>query len=244
MTRQRHTARTPSSRSRVPTCNRRAWLKSPPAPRADACCARHARCVSRPVRHAARQERHAAAHGRRGLPRHLRRHRRAARLARLTPESADRYRRAAAEASSRARPDIVDRNGEILADRRQDRSRSSPSRAASSTRTRRSSCSPPCCPISTPANCARSSARKRGFVWVKRESHAAGSGHEVFRLGLPGVGFLPENKRVYPNGPVARARARLHQHRQQGIAGIEKYIDGQGLADLSSAGFKVASPGH
>ena len=43
---------------------------------------------------------------------------------------------------------------------------------------------------------------RRGFVWVKR-GITPKERAEVFRLGLPGVGFLPEHKRVYPNGPVA-----------------------------------------
>ena len=38
---------------------------------------------------------------------------------------------------------------------------------------------------------------KKGFVWVKREITPRQQA-EVHRLGIPGVGFLPENKRVYP----------------------------------------------
>ena len=63
----------------------------------------------------------------------------------------------------------------------------------------------------------------------------------MFRLGLPGVGFLPEHKRVYPNGPVAAHVLGFTNIDNIGIAGMEKYIDSLGFADLSSAGFKVAS---
>jgi cell division protein FtsI (penicillin-binding protein 3) len=63
----------------------------------------------------------------------------------------------------------------------------------------------------------------------------------VFRLGLPGVGFLPEHKRVYPNGPVASHVLGFTNVDNIGIAGIEKYIDSLGFADLSSAGFKVTA---
>src|SRR3954467_7526029 len=41
---------------------------------------------------------------------------------------------------------------------------------------------------------------KRGFVWLKREISAKQQ-TEVHRLGISGVGFLTENKRVFPNGP-------------------------------------------
>ncbi len=76
---------------------------------------------------------------------------------------------------------------------------------------------------------------KRGFVWVKREITPRQQ-QEVHRLGLPGVGFMPEKKRVYPNGPVVSHVLGFTNLDNQGIAGIEKYIDGQGLAALNMAG--------
>ena len=42
---------------------------------------------------------------------------------------------------------------------------------------------------------------KKGFVWVKRQVTPKEQA-EIFHLGLPGVGFIPENKRVYPNGAL------------------------------------------
>jgi len=81
---------------------------------------------------------------------------------------------------------------------------------------------------------------RRGFVWVKR-GVTPKERAEVFRLGLPGVGFLPEHKRVYPNGPIAAHVIGFTNVDNIGIAGMEKYIDSLGFADLSSAGFKVAS---
>jgi cell division protein FtsI (penicillin-binding protein 3) len=82
---------------------------------------------------------------------------------------------------------------------------------------------------------------KKGFVWVKREvtSHQR---DEVFHLGLPGVGLIAENKRVYPNGPIGAHVLGFANIDNAGIAGIEKYIDGQGLADLHNMGF-AATPG-
>jgi len=77
---------------------------------------------------------------------------------------------------------------------------------------------------------------KKGFVWVKREITPRQQA-EVHRLGLPGIGFMPEFKRVYPNGPVAAHVLGFANIDNIGIAGIEKYIDGQGLNDLKGMGF-------
>ncbi|SFD19788.1 cell division protein FtsI (penicillin-binding protein 3) [Bosea sp. CRIB-10] len=79
---------------------------------------------------------------------------------------------------------------------------------------------------------------KKGFVWVKREITPRQQA-EVHRLGIPGVGFVPENKRVYPNGNVAAHVLGFANVDNVGIAGIEKYIDSQGLQDLNGAGFTV-----
>ncbi len=79
---------------------------------------------------------------------------------------------------------------------------------------------------------------KKGFVWVKR-GVTDKQQQEVFRLGLPGVGFLPENKRIYPNGPVGAHVLGFTNTDNQGIAGIEKWVDNQGLGDLKGAGFDV-----
>lgn len=76
---------------------------------------------------------------------------------------------------------------------------------------------------------------KRGFVWLKREITPKQE-LDVHRLGIPGVGFLTENRRVYPNGPVVSHEIGHVNIDNQGIAGIEKWLDGQGLAALHMAG--------
>jgi cell division protein FtsI (penicillin-binding protein 3) len=81
---------------------------------------------------------------------------------------------------------------------------------------------------------------KRGFDWVKREVSPK-EYQEIFRLGIPGIGFLPENKRVYPNGVAAAHVLGFVNLDNEGIAGIEKYLDGQGLRDLNGAGFATQS---
>jgi cell division protein FtsI (penicillin-binding protein 3) len=79
---------------------------------------------------------------------------------------------------------------------------------------------------------------KKGFVWVKRQVTAKEQ-KEIFHLGLPGVGFFPENKRVYPNGPVGSHVIGFVDKDNIGIAGMEKYLDNQGLTDPHVAGFTI-----
>ncbi len=78
-------------------------------------------------------------------------------------------------------------------------------------------------------------ASKRGFVWLKREITPEQQ-RDIYRLGIPGVGFLTENKRVYPNGATVSQVIGLVNIDNQGIAGMEKWLDGQGLAALHMAG--------
>ncbi len=80
---------------------------------------------------------------------------------------------------------------------------------------------------------------KKGFIWVKR-GVTPKEQRDVFRLGLPGVGFIPENKRVYPNGPVAAHILGLVDPDGRALGGLETYVDRQGLADLHGAGFNLA----
>src|SRR5580692_9434671 len=103
-----------------------------------------------------------------------------------------------ADAVATARPDIVDRNGEILAT-----DLKTPSLFAEPRR------------IIDPDEATELLAgvmpdldsrevrdrlgSKRGFAWLKREITPAQQ-RDIYRLGVPGIGFLSENKRVYPDG--------------------------------------------
>jgi cell division protein FtsI (penicillin-binding protein 3) len=78
--------------------------------------------------------------------------------------------------------------------------------------------------------------KKSQFIWIKREITPKQQA-EVHRLGIPGVGFLPENKRIYPNANVGAHVLGFANIDNNGIAGIEKYIDGLGLMDIKGAGF-------
>ncbi len=75
---------------------------------------------------------------------------------------------------------------------------------------------------------------KRGFVWLKREITPQQQA-EIHKLGIPGIGFLSENKRVYPTGVISHEIGHVNID-NQGIAGIEKWLDGHGLAALHMAG--------
>jgi cell division protein FtsI (penicillin-binding protein 3) len=77
---------------------------------------------------------------------------------------------------------------------------------------------------------------KRGFVWLRRDITSEQQ-REIYRQGLPGIGFLNENKRDYPDGAEISHLIGHVNIDNQGIAGIEKWLDGQGLAALHMAGF-------
>ena len=146
-------------------------------------------------------------------------------------------RRAASEAVSRPRPEILDRNGEVLAtDIKVMSVFAEPRRIID--KDEAVELLTAVLPDVNAKELRERLGSRKGFVWVKRGIKPKEQ-EEVFRLGLPGVSFLPENKRVYPNGPVAAHVLGYTNVDNYGIAGIEKYIDGQGLNDLTMAGFRL-----
>jgi cell division protein FtsI (penicillin-binding protein 3) len=76
---------------------------------------------------------------------------------------------------------------------------------------------------------------RRGFVWLKRDLTAEQQ-REIYRQGMPGIGFVNENKRDYPNGAEVSHLIGRVDIDNQGIAGIEKWLDNQGLNALHMAG--------
>ena len=138
------------------------------------------------------------------------------------------------DAVATARPDILDRNGEILAT-----DVKSPSLFAEPRKLIDADEAVELLTATMPDLDAKEVrerlSSKRGFVWLKREITPKQQ-QEIHKLGIPGVGFLTENKRVYPNGAVAAHEVGLVNIDNQGIAGIEKWLDGQGLAALHMAG--------
>ncbi|MGO9742316.1 MAG: peptidoglycan D,D-transpeptidase FtsI family protein [Roseiarcus sp.] len=80
---------------------------------------------------------------------------------------------------------------------------------------------------------------KKGFVWIKRQITQK-EHDEIFHLGLPGVDFLPDYRRVYPNGPIGAHVVGYVDTDNVGIAGMEKYLDQQSLTDPHIPGFSIS----
>ena len=143
-------------------------------------------------------------------------------------------RAAAADAVATARPDFLDRNGEILAtDVRTPSLFAEPHRIIDVDEAVELLTA--VMPDLDAAEVRERLSSKRRFVWLKREITPK-QRMEVHRLGLPGIGFMTENKRVYPNGPVVPHLIGHVNIDNQGIAGMEKWLDRSGLADLHLAG--------
>ncbi len=66
----------------------------------------------------------------------------------------------------------------------------------------------------------------RRFVWLKR-SLTPSEQHDVNRLGIPGLHFLDEWKRVYPQGSLVAHAIGYTDTDDRGIAGLEKSFDTQ-----------------
>ncbi|MFK8250231.1 peptidoglycan D,D-transpeptidase FtsI family protein [Ancylobacter terrae] len=77
---------------------------------------------------------------------------------------------------------------------------------------------------------------KRGFAWLKREITPQQQ-QEIHRLGLPGIGFFSENRRVYPGATLGAHVLGSVNIDNEGISGLEKWIDSRGLSELHLAGF-------
>ena len=157
----------------------------------------------------------------------------------VTSDHASEVRRVTTSEISAARPDIVDRNGEVLAtDIKMVSVFAEPRNIVD--KDEAVELLTAVLPDLDARELRERLGTRKGFVWVKREITPKQQA-EVHRLGIPGVGFLPENKRVYPNAQAAAHVLGFANVDNVGIAGIEKYIDGQGLQDLNGAGFNISA---
>jgi cell division protein FtsI (penicillin-binding protein 3) len=146
-------------------------------------------------------------------------------------------RAAAQDAIATARPDIVDRNGEILAtDVKAPSLFGEPRRIID--KDEAIELLTATLPDLDTGEVRDRLSSKKGFVWLKREINAQQQ-QDIHKLGIPGIGFLRENKRVYPTGNEVAHLIGLVNIDNQGIAGMEKWLDNQGLADLHRAGFAI-----
>ncbi|WP_132030420.1 peptidoglycan D,D-transpeptidase FtsI family protein [Aquabacter spiritensis] len=141
------------------------------------------------------------------------------------------------DAVASARPDIVDRNGDILAiDVKSPSLFAEPRRLIDPDEALEGLLK-----VLPDLDVAEARARLnsgKGFAWLKREITPSQQ-RAIYRLGLPGIGFVRENRRVYPDGPTISHVLGGVNIDNQGIAGLEKYIDGNGLSELHLAGLAV-----
>jgi cell division protein FtsI (penicillin-binding protein 3) len=79
------------------------------------------------------------------------------------------------------------------------------------------------------------------FAWLRRQLTPKQQS-QILALGIPGIGFRPEKRRFYPGGTTAAHILGYVNIDNRGVAGMEKYIDDQGLADLASVGMTSNQP--
>jgi cell division protein FtsI (penicillin-binding protein 3) len=138
------------------------------------------------------------------------------------------------DAVATARPDVLDRNGEILAtDVRAPSLFGEPNAIVDVDEA--TELLTGALPDLNAPELRRRLASKRRFVWLKRDITPSQRA-EIYKLGIPGIGFLPENKRVYPEGAEVSHVVGYVDVDNQGKLGIEKWIDDNGLAALHEAG--------
>lgn len=133
-----------------------------------------------------------------------------------------------------SRPDIIDRNGELLAtDIRtvslyaEPHKIVDPDEAVERLRT--------VLPELDSRTIYRKLVSDSRFQWLKRQLTPKQQS-QILALGIPGVGFRPEKRRFYPGGPTAAHVLGHVNIDNRGVAGMERYIDSQGLADLAAIG--------
>ncbi len=145
--------------------------------------------------------------------------------------------RTASQMVAAARPDLVDRNGEVLATDIKTASLYAEPRRILDVDEAIEALASVLPELDNPTIRARLSSNA-GFVWLRREL-TPDQQTAIHRLGIPGFGFVSESRRFYPGGSVAGHIVGHVNVDNQGIAGLEKYLDSQGLADLQNFGLAV-----
>jgi len=79
------------------------------------------------------------------------------------------------------------------------------------------------------------------FQWLRRQLTPKQQS-QILALGIPGIGFRPEKRRFYPGGPTASHIVGYVNIDNRGMAGMERYIDNQGMADLAALGMTTDTP--
>jgi len=73
------------------------------------------------------------------------------------------------------------------------------------------------------------------FAWIKRQVSPE-ERDAVYNLGLPGLSYVNERRRVYPQGRLSSHVVGYVDLDTKGIAGIEKYLDDRGALYTASLG--------
>ncbi|ADZ69769.1 peptidoglycan D,D-transpeptidase FtsI family protein [Polymorphum gilvum] len=146
----------------------------------------------------------------------------------------------AQDAVAASRPDLVDRNGEILATDIRTASVYAEPRKIVDVEEVLEGLGSVFPELNSDTMRQRLSSRA-GFIWLKREISPAQQ-QAIHRLGLPGIGFLWEKQRFYPGGPTAGHIVGSVNIDNQGLAGMEKHVDDAWLSDLRSIGFASDRP--
>ena len=113
-----------------------------------------------------------------------------------------------------SRPDIVDRNGEVLAtDIKTASLFAEPRRIVDADEAiEKLSTVLPDIDVEQTYHKLKSGA---GFVWLQRQLTPKQQA-DIMQLGIPGIGFRTEKRRFYPAGATVVLHRRPHQHRQSG----------------------------
>lgn len=73
------------------------------------------------------------------------------------------------------------------------------------------------------------------FAWIRRELTPSQE-KKIFSLGIPGINFESETRRFYPSGETAAHVVGYVDVDNIGKIGVEKYLDKNGLEDLRKSG--------
>jgi cell division protein FtsI (penicillin-binding protein 3) len=139
-----------------------------------------------------------------------------------------------------SRPDIVDRNGEVLAtDIRTVSLFAEPHKIVDADEVVEKLST-----VLTDLDVRSTYAKlktKSHFQWLRRQLTPKQQS-QILALGIPGIGFRPEKRRFYPGGRTASHIIGYVNIDNRGVAGMERYVDAQGLADLAAVGMTSNQP--
>jgi cell division protein FtsI (penicillin-binding protein 3) len=151
---------------------------------------------------------------------------------------------AAVTEAARPRPDIIDRNGVVMATDVAVASLFADPRKISDIDEAVELLTATLPELNAKSLREKLTAPGRAFVWLKRQASPE-ERDAVYNLGIPGVSYINERKRVYPLGRLAAHTLGYVDVDNKGIAGIEKYLDDQGAlytASLSEPTTQTTEP--